>query len=293
MTFGTLDTAPLTSTVEPDDLPTRTPQERNGRLGCWLALSIGIWLFLGVVALVLRLVPPQPWWALVPVGIATLATLGLLRSALDPETEYRSGQVRIDRFVAANGMTLTREMAEPASGPGAIFHHGRDRSTTDLVRAAEPRAIELGWHHYTTGNYHEPHYWSYATTPLDGPGVACLPHLLLSARGRWTDADLPRSPDQSMGTPDVHGPGADAYRVFAPIGRAATVRRVLDQTLFRPEVLERITERRVHVEIVEGRLYLYTQERMVTTDAATWHWVLNLLCELAEVLEDTARGLTA
>lgn len=285
MASGGLDTAPLTAPVDPADLPARSSRERNGNLGCWLALSIGIWLFLGVIALVLRLVPPQPWWALVPVGIATLATLGLLRSALNPETERRSNLVRIDRFVAANGMTLTREAAEPVSGPGAIFHHGVNRRTNDLVRATDPRLVELGRHHYATGKYLEPSYWSYATTPLDGPGVGDLPHLVLQARGKWTAAVPPGPPDQSLGTPDIDGPGAEAFRVFAPIGRAATVHKVLDGTLFRPEVLARLTERRVHVEVVERHLYLYTSEPMVTTDAATWCWVLDLLCDVAEVLE--------
>ncbi|MCY1313061.1 hypothetical protein D9M70_635470 [compost metagenome] len=53
-------------------------------------------------------------------------------------------------------------------------------------------------------------------------------------------------------------------------------------------MLARLTERPVHVEVVDGRLYLYRRESLVTEDADTWRWILELIGDVAAALEDPA-----
>lgn len=276
----------LTAPVDRADLPPRTARELRTELLGWLIVSVLAWLFLGAIALGMSFLPPRPWWALLPAGIATVITLGLLRSAVRPNPAYRTRLVRLARFAAANAMTFTADPEEPHAGPGLLFGQGTQQRTRDVVRTTEPRAIELGLHHFSYGrSTPDASTWAYATTPLAGPRV---PHLVLRARGRWSDTSLPGSDDESLGTPELTGPGAEAYVVQAPIGRTATVGPLLDATLFRPDVLARLTERPVHVEVVAGHLYLYTPTPLVTDDAATWHWILALVADVAVVLEKPA-----
>ena len=47
----------------------------------------------------------------------------------------------------------------------------------------------------------------------------------------------------------------------------------------------------MHVEVVEGRLYLYRHESLVTEDPDTWRWILALVDDVAAVLEDPATEL--
>lgn len=289
MTADRLLTGALTAPVDRADLPPRPARVLATELLGWLIVSLLTWLFLGAIALGLSFVPPQPLWALLPAGIATVITLGLLWSAVRPNPAYRTRLVRLGRFASANAMTFTERPETPHTGPGLLFGQGVRPSTRDVVRMSEPRDIELGQHHFSYGrSTAESSDWAYATTPLSGPQ---LPHLVLRARGKWTDFTLPGSTDQSLGTPELEGPGAEAFVVLAPIGRTATVRSLLDATLFRSDVLARLTERPVHVEVVEGRLYLYRHESLVTEDPDTWRWILALVDDVAAVLEDPATEL--
>ncbi len=243
------------------------------------------WLVLGLVAAGLSFLPPQPRWALIPIAVGVVATAALLRGALWPSAEPRAAAARLGRFAAANEMTYRARAAVPAAGPGLIFEHGTQPHTTDVVTIRAPREIEIGRHHWMAGRYGaESFAWSYAATPLATDGEA-LPHLVLAARVRWSEPHLPGSEDATLGRPELHGPGPEAYTVSAPIGRAAQVQRLLDATLFRHDVLARLTERRVDVEIVAGRLYLYTPRPMVTTDPDDWRWLLALVEDVAAAVE--------
>ncbi|MEV5003289.1 hypothetical protein [Nocardioides sp. LML1-1-1.1] len=286
MAFEELDTAPLTAAVDPADVPARTARELGSDLGGWLVVNVLLWLVLGLVAVGLSFLPPRPWWAAAPAGLGAVVSLGLLVSALRPRAEHRARPVRLARFAAANDMTYTPRPGQPAEGPGLVLGTGTGRHTRDLVEIAVPREIQLGRQHYFAGRGNaEARAWSYATTPLTGPGAAGLPHLVLTARGRWNDAALPGSSDSSLGTPGLSGPGAAAYLVRGPIGQAPWIERVLDVTLFRPDVLARLTERPVHVEVVDRRLYLYVHGPLVTLDPDTWRWILPLVVDVATALE--------
>lgn len=286
MAFEGLDTAPLTGAVDTSDVPARTARELGSDLGGWLVVNLLLWLVLGLVAVGLSFVPPRPWWAAAPVGLGAAVSLGLLVSALRPRAEHRARPVRLARFAAANDMTYTARPGQAAEGPGLVLGIGTGRHTRDLIEILVPREIELGRQHYFAGRGNaEARAWSYATTPLTGPGAAGLPHLVLTARGRWSDAALPGSSDSALGTPELGGPGAAAYLVRGPVGQAARIERVLDATLFRPDVLARLTERPVHVEVVDRRLYLYVSGPLVTLDPDTWRWILPLVVDVATALE--------
>lgn len=289
MAFGHLDTAPLTAPVAAADLPPRTSREvRSGLLGAAI-ISVLLWLFLAGFVVGLSFFPPQPWWAMIPVTIGVVLTVRLFGSALWPRPTHRENLVRVARFAAANAMTYAPEAEAAHDGPGLVFGRGVNRVTRDVVRLDEPRAIELGRQHYADGKHNaEPNAWSYATTPLAGPDAAGLPHLVLSARVRWRDIPLPGSSDLTLGTPAMTGPGTEVYTVRGPIGRAATIQRTLDTTLFRDDVLARLTERRVDVEVVDQRLYLYTPTPLVGVDPDTWRWILDLVVDIAAALEDPA-----
>ncbi|MER6897166.1 hypothetical protein, partial [Amycolatopsis sp. NPDC000740] len=100
----------------------------------------------------------------------------------------------------------------------------------------------------------------------------------------------PRLPgsDTTPGNPELHGPGADAFRVFGPIGRAKEIQALLDRTVFAPDLLPRLLERPLDVELVDGRLYLYSAAPLSTADPDTWRWILLLITDLAERLETRA-----
>ncbi len=88
----------------------------------------------------------------------------------------------------------------------------------------------------------------------------------------------------------VTGPGADAFVVHGPMGRRDEVQALLDRTLFRPEVLDVLTTRRVDLEIVDGCLIIHAARTVVGTDPETWRWVLEVVTRAAGALEAPVSG---
>ena len=194
--------------------------------------------------------------------------------------QQRIDHYRIMRFAARNGMGYRMKVEDPEQ-PAGVFHTGTSRCAVDVVSIEGPRPVEIGQHTYLAGHHNaEPFRWGYATTPLD----ADLPHLLLNSRAKRMGR-VNESGKDSLGHPDLRGPGAEAFSVSGPYGRAREIQALLDRTLFSPDLLARYAERPVHIELVENRLYFFSPEPLSTTDPDTWRWLLALLTDTAERLE--------
>ncbi|MGW4394517.1 hypothetical protein ACWEHA_04450 [Amycolatopsis nivea] len=217
---------------------------------------------------------------LVPAGIGVAVVVFFLISSGKGGKHGRETSYRIMRFATVNGMGFRKKIPDPG-GTGTIFGVGISRTSSDVVTMDSPREIEVGQHAYYAGYRNgEGRRWSYATTPLD----AKLPHLIVMTRATKGRPSLPGS-GTTPGNPELHGPGAEAFRVFGPIGRAKEIQALLDRTVFAPDLLPRLVERPLDIELVDGRLYLYSGTPLSTANPDIWRWILPLVTDLAERLE--------
>ncbi|WP_424185370.1 hypothetical protein ACOBQX_26225 [Actinokineospora sp. G85] len=212
------------------------------------------------------------------IGLALVVLVAVL--ARKSGRQQRINHYRIKQFADRNGMGYRMKVKDPEQ-PAGIFHVGTYRCSTDVVNIEGPRPLEIGQHSYTAGYRNaETFHWGYATTPLD----ANLPHLLLNSRAKRMGS-VTASSKESLGNPDLRGPGTKAFTVSGPYGRAQEIQALLDRTLFSPDLLSRYTDHPVHIEIVENRLYFLSPNPFSTTDPDTWSWLLTLLTDTAERLE--------
>ncbi|MFE3176640.1 hypothetical protein ACFXPA_12520 [Amycolatopsis sp. NPDC059090] len=286
MPFDDLDFSPFTDRVDPASA--RAYAVANGeRPGADLAaggcavtgLSV---LFFGFFSVFFGMMSGGFLTAggLAPAGIGVAVVVFFLVSSGKGGRHGRETSYRIMRFATVNGMGFRKKISDPG-GAGTIFGVGLSRTSSDVVALESPREIEIGQHAYYAGyRSGERHRWSYATTPLD----AELPHLIVMTRATTGRPRLPGS-DTTPGNPELHGPGADAFRVFGPIGRAKEIQALLDRTVFAPDLLPRLLERPLDVELVDARLYLYSAAPLSTAEPDTWRWILPLITDLAERLE--------
>ncbi|WP_185995467.1 hypothetical protein [Nocardioides campestrisoli] len=235
---------------------------------------------LTVVGLFLAIWDPRLVWVAVAVGIVVvLLAARFVHRDRERQVERRW---RLARFARANRLHYTPVVPSP-SRPGAVFSMGINRQSEDQFTFSEPRSFTVGRHTCTAGYRNGvPMRWGFATTRLSTP--APLPHLMLlsraDSRGHFPLPVGPATPVKIA----VTGPGADAFTVDGPMGRRDEVQALLDRTLFRPEVLEVLTTRRVDLEIVDDCLIIHAAET-VGTDPETWRWVLEVVTCAAESLE--------
>ncbi|MCE6995390.1 hypothetical protein LZG04_11305 [Saccharothrix sp. S26] len=288
-----LDYTPLTAPVDPAAALAHAKANGDRPAGnvacCSLLFALAAVTFSGLLSVPLSMYLADTH----PDGGVGVRLLGLLPLAIGLGLVVpvivlgrRSGrQERIDhyrvmQFAARNGMGYRMKVKDPEH-PAGIFDIGINRYAVDVVSIEDPRPMEIGQYGYSAG-YHngEPRRWGYATTPLD----ANLPHLVLKSRAKRTGAMI-GSGEDTLGQPELRGPGTDVFSISGPFGRVGEIQALLDRTLFSPDLLARYAERPVHIEIVENRLYFFSPEPLSTTDPGTWRWLLALLADTAERLE--------
>lgn len=286
MPFADLDFSPFTEPVDPASARAyavangERPEADLAAGGC-VVTGISV-LFFGFFSVFFGMMSGGflTVGGLLPAGLGVAVVVVFLAGSGRGGRQLREKSYRIMRFATVNGMSCRKKITDP-EGAGTIFGHGMLRIASDVVTAKAPREIEIGQYSYTAGyRSSETRRWSYAATPLD----VTLPHLILHTRATKGRPSLPGA-DTAPGNPELHGPGAEAFRVFGPIGRAKEIQALLDRTVFTPDLLSRLVERPLDVELAGGRLYLYSATPLSTTDPDTWRWILPLVTDLAELLE--------
>jgi len=192
---------------------------------------------------------------------------------------------RLAGFANANGMTYLPELKDPQL-PGMLFDLGRSRVAKDLVRGVSPRFVEFANFTYTTGSGKdsETHDWGYIAIRLDVP----LPNIVLDAQSNngFFGSNLPASYDAHQRL-SLEG---DFDRFFALYCPAGYERDAL--YLFTPDIMARFMDSAssFDVEIVDDWLFLYAQNRQVSTlDPAAWAQVFGTVGAVLTKLQQWAR----
>ncbi|OZB84707.1 hypothetical protein [Microbacterium sp. 13-71-7] len=192
---------------------------------------------------------------------------------------------RLAGFASANGMTYLPELKDPQL-PGMLFDLGRSRVAKDLVRGVSPRFVEFANFTYTTGSGKdsETHDWGYIAIRLDVP----LPNIVLDAQSNngFFGSNLPASYDAHQRL-SLEG---DFDRFFALYCPAGYERDAL--YLFTPDIMARFMDSvsSFDVEIVDDWLFLYAQNRQVSTlDPAAWAQMFGTVGAVLTKLQQWAR----
>jgi len=192
---------------------------------------------------------------------------------------------RLTGFASANAMTYLPELKDPQL-PGMLFGLGRSRVATDLVRGTVPRFVEFANFRYTTGsgkNSHT-HAWGYIAIKLDVP----LPNIVLDAQANngFFGSNLPAS-YASHQRLSLEGDFDQYFALYCPAGYERDA-----LYLFTPDIMVRFMDSAsaFDVEIVDDWLFLYAQNRQVTTlDPAAWAQMFGTVGAVLTKLQQWAR----
>lgn len=191
---------------------------------------------------------------------------------------------RLDRFATANGMTYLPALPSPAL-PGMIFGTGSSRSSSDLVRGAEPRFVEFANYQYTTGSGRNrtTHRWGYVAIKLDVP----LPHIVLDATSNngLFGSNLPATFDKDQKL-SLEGDFDQHFSLYCPEGYEQDA-----LYLFAPDIMARFIDAAaaLDVEIVDDWLFLYGKREFSGLDPATWAWLFSVVAALLDKFAQWAR----
>ena len=190
---------------------------------------------------------------------------------------------RLHTFARANGMTYEPKVADPPL-PGMIFHLGRGRQSTDLIRGSRPRFVEFGNYQYTvqSGKNSTTYRWGYVAVKLDVP----LPNIVLDATGNnGFGSNLPASFQRNQRL-SLEGDFDQHFTLYCPAGYERDA-----LYLFTPDIMARFIDNaaELDVEIVDDWLFLYTQRKVSTLDPATWAWLFGTVGALLTKFDQWAR----
>ena len=192
---------------------------------------------------------------------------------------------RLAGFAAANGMTYLPRLEDPQL-PGMIFSLGHGREATDLVRGTAPRFAEFANFRYTTGSgkNSQTHDWGYIAIKLDVP----LPNIVLDAQANngFFGSNLPAA-YQGHQRLSLEGDFDRYFALYCPEGYEQDA-----LYLFTPDIMARFMDSAsaFDVEIVDDWLFLYAQNRQVSTlDPAVWAQMFGTVGVVIAKLQQWAR----
>ncbi|GAB3150618.1 hypothetical protein GCM10027058_15200 [Microbacterium neimengense] len=288
----TLDTTPLTAPVDPAELkeftrrnPTRTGPD-DGALGnVMMLLGVGgtaFALFAIFVGLVGESLEFTLLWGVLPLLGALLLAAGGWKSYSEAFERHRVFKYRTDMFARSNG--LVNEWKEiDRDLPGVIFHRGKFRAAFPVLRRESGRFVEFANYRYSNqrgAKYH----WGYVAIKLD----TALPNIVLDALGNnglWGQSNLPVTlgPEQRL---SLEGEFDQYFALYCPEGYERDA-----LYLFTPDIMARLIDNaaRLDVEIVDDWLFLYGKRPLVTTDPATWTWLMTTVDAVTQKLDRWTR----
>ncbi|AZS42420.1 hypothetical protein CVS54_03783 [Microbacterium oxydans] len=288
------DARPLTDPVEPAKVRAFAAELRSRPTGGPSASTI-----IGIVAIATAAVVLIPTLVGVVLSLASfgespaaaaipLVLIALLLAAVGvmiwmSVRNARMRRYRLHGFAEANGMTYEPKVADPPL-PGMIFHLGRARQATDLIRGARPRFVEFGNYQYTvqSGKNSTTYRWGYVAVKLDVP----LPNIVLDAKGNnGFGSNLPASFQKSQRL-SLEGDFDEHFTLYCPRGYERDA-----LYLFTPDIMARFIDNaaELDVEIVDDWLFLYTQRKVATLDPATWAWLFGTVGALLTKFDQWAR----
>ncbi|MBD7958493.1 hypothetical protein H9651_12660 [Microbacterium sp. Sa4CUA7] len=257
----------------------RTPGSRNVQaiIALVVIAVFGLGAFAPVGFLFIGLSSSDGFGALALVGLLPLLFVAavvafiifyLVRNA----RRGRERAYRLDRFAGANGLTWYPEATDPPL-PGMIFHQGRARVASDLLRGTQPRFVEFANYRYTTGSGKNSttHHWGYIAVKLSAP----LPHIVLDAVGNngLLGSNLPASFDKEQ-LLSLEGDFDRYFRLYCPAGYERDA-----LYLFTPDIMARLIDNaaELDVEIVDDWLFLYARRDFSTLDPRMWAWLFSVV----------------
>lgn len=192
-----------------------------------------------------------------------------------PELRYR-----LERFAADNALDYVAEESEP-NHPGGIFAAGQDRVAHDVIRWPGD-GLEVANYSYSMPAYRGSRTvseWGYATAPLDHPA----PALLLDAKKNKGAFDERIAALFDIRTPTrLSTSDGGRFELWAWPRDLDTARRLFDESL-----LSQLAARAIDLEIVDGRVFLYSNRPLSTSDPGTWAWIL----ETVQAVRDRVASL--
>ncbi|WP_447948748.1 hypothetical protein [Microbacterium maritypicum] len=288
------DARPLTDAVDPAAVRAFAAELRSRPTGGVTASTV-----IGIVAAAIFAVVMLPLLVGVILSLASfgdspaavaipLALIVLLLAAVGVMiwSGVRNAQARryrLHSFAQANGMTYEPKVADPPL-PGMIFHLGRARQSTDLIRGTRPRFVEFGNYQYTvqSGKNSTTYRWGYVAVKLDVP----LPNIVLDATGNnGFGSNLPASFQRSQRL-SLEGDFDRHFTLYCPEGYERDA-----LYLFTPDIMARFIDNaaELDVEIVDDWLFLYTQRKVSTLDPATWAWLFGTVGALLTKFDQWTR----
>lgn len=291
---ASFDARPLTDPVDPAAVRAFTAELRSRRTTGMAVSSIiavvavaiaGVVLLpiLASVVVALAAGSASPASAAIPLVLLLLVAAGVGVLVWMGVRNARTARYRLHRFAQANGMTYEPRVDDPPL-PGMIFHLGRSRLATDLVRGTHPRFVEFGNYQYTvqSGKNSTTYRWGYVAVKLDVP----LPNIVLDAKGNnGFGSNLPASFQRAQRL-SLEGDFDQHFTLYCPDGYEQDA-----LYLFTPDIMARFIDNaaQLDVEIVDDWLFLYTPRRASTLDPATWAWLFGTVGALLTKLDQWAR----
>ena len=164
-------------------------------------------------------------------------------------------------------------------------HLGRFRASFPVLRRTGGRFVEFANYRYTTGGRsYDAYRWGYVAIKLD----AQLPNIVLDARennGVMGQSNLPVTLDREQRL-SLEGDFDRHFALYCPAGYERDA-----LYLFTPDIMARFIDNaaELDVEIVDDWLFLYAKRPLVTTDAATWTWLLSTVDAVTQKLDQWER----
>ncbi|GAA2459960.1 hypothetical protein [Agromyces soli] len=280
--LGDLDVRALTDEVDrstvsaharrlEQELGVRSGVSRFG-VGCVLAIVV----LLGVPTAVLfglLALDQGPGWA-IAAAVVLLATVALcvwlLTAASRHDRQLPERRYRLERFAADNQLEYTPVLADPAHR-GLLFGRGRDRVADDLIGWPGDR-LEVANYRYVTEGYRGARSvweWGYATAPLD----RAAPELLLDGKRNTGAFDERIASAFDARTPTrLDSPDGGRFELWTWQRDVDLARRLFDGRL-----LSQLARRAVDLEIVGGRVFLFSNRPLSTSDPETWAWIIETM----------------
>lgn len=288
-----LDTRPLTAPVPwrlartySREIDERLPKDQRPHLAqaLWILsfMSVFVLFVFGSMAvrvfsdindvdiglLVLLIVP-----ALIPVGC-----LGIVIWRIAGWVTLVRRRWRLRDFTAANGWQY-----DPWSGiippSGLLFGYSSERAVIDRIDDPDHTDVAFGRYREVQGSGRSRRVimgdFAEIVLPID------LPHIILDARandrpfGR-SNLDAGLTANQRL---DLEGDFPRHFRLYCPVGYEKDA-----LYLFTPDVMAALIDHAadLDVEIVDNRMFLYSPNRIVTTDPARWEALMQTIAVLKD-----------
>lgn len=291
----TVDTTALTAPIDRAELKAFTRKNRTTDVpaaavfGSVAAALAGMFIvFAGATILIalgsgsIRSGSPADLW---PFLLALGACAGGVTLALRTMQSRRERVFRIAMFAHANGLAYEGKIHD-RDLPGLIFRRGNSRAADPVVRGERGRFVEFANYRYATGSgkNRTVHRWGYVAIKLDVP----LPHIVLDAlagNGLLGGTNLPVGFDRDQRL-SLEGDFDRHFALYCPAGYERDA-----LYLFTPDIMARFIDNAaaLDVEIVDDWLFLYAKRDLVTSDAATWTWLMTTVDAVTQKLDQWAR----